>query len=129
MVKQGRQVGFQMPRLQCNQYQFFVLCKWIKTTESRHTGRSSPDEPRLEKLWLLSANFGGDKAERRPVMEGCGPAEQLGPPKPSAEQMSTFYKATRHKKHSEECPLHFILPASLFYIEAPKPGDSSQQQP
>lgn len=34
--------------------------------------------------------------------------------------MSTFHKATRHKKHSEECPLHFILPASLFYMKAPK---------
>lgn len=36
---------------------------------------------------------------------------KLGPPKASAKQMSTFHKATRHKKHREECPLHFIPPA------------------
>lgn len=34
--------------------------------------------------------------------------------------MSAFHKATQHKKHNEECPLHFILPAILFYIKHPK---------
>ncbi len=76
---------------------------------------------RLERLWHRRTHYRGDKADRKPVMEASGPANsllRLGPPKISAAQMSTFYKATRHKKHREECPLHFILPASLFYIKA-----------
>lgn len=99
---------------------FFVLCNWIKTGAPRHAVKSSPDEPRLEKLWLLSTNRGGDKADRQPVMEGCGPAEHSPQAGSTQEQMTTFCKATRHKKHWMECPLHFILPASWFYIKGPK---------
>lgn len=38
--------------------------------------------------------------------------------------MSTFNKATRHKKHGKECPLHFTQPASQLHIKSTKTGDS-----
>lgn len=51
---------------------FMPLCKWIKT---RHVDNSSPDEPRLAELWLLSTRREGDKTERQPAVERCGSAE------------------------------------------------------
>lgn len=50
-----------------------------------------------------------------PQWKDVAPQSRLlrpGPPQTAAEQMSTFNKATRHKKHTKECPLHFTLPAS-----------------
>lgn len=71
---------------------FFVLCNWIKTRAPRHAVKSSPDEPRLEKLWQLSTNCGCDKADRQPVMGGCGPAE----PSPQAGSTQDFTRANDH---------------------------------
>lgn len=51
---------------------------------------------------------------------------KLGPPWPLAEQMSTFRKATRHKKHRKECRLHFCLPARMMDFFPPKTNSSSQ---
>lgn len=46
----GGKIGLNTPRLcpyRITNTSFMVLCKWIKT---RHLDKSSPDEPRLEKL-------------------------------------------------------------------------------
>lgn len=76
MMKQGRQVEFKMQRLQNHRVtnSNFLYC--VTGLTQQHSGRSSPGEPRLEKIWLLPTHCGSDKAEGQHVMEGCGPAEQ-----------------------------------------------------
>lgn len=115
----GGKTELKTPRLckQRSRRRFLVLCKWIET---RHVDKSSPDEPRLAELWLLSTQCEGDKAERSLQWKDAAPLSPLlgpGPPKTAAEQMSTFNKATRHKKHREECPLRFTQPAAQLYIK------------
>lgn len=95
----------------------FVLCNWIKSTASSRSGTSSPDEPRLKKLRLLSTNFGSDKA----VMEGRGPAEQ--PPRAGSTQRSKWAPSIKPhdtKSTARNVPCISFCQRDLFYIKAPK---------
>ena len=94
-MKQGRDAGFRMPRLpprRVTNINLYLLCNWIKIGAPTHMDKSSPDEPRLEKLWLLSTQSGVDKAKTQPMIERCGPAEQS----PQAGSTQDFNGANEH---------------------------------
>lgn len=119
---EARQAGW-MWRLQTHRVtntNFFVLCNWIKMTAVWQIfARWALIREAMASVYTLWRWYGRGSMWWKAVALQSS-LFGLGPPKTSAAQMSTFYKATRHKKHTEECPLHFILPESRFYIKAPK---------
>lgn len=102
---------------ECNQSHFLGLCNKFETTASRNAGKSSP-EPGLEYLQFPVYEFWRSRLWWKVVGLQIS-LLRLDPPKASAQQMSTFHKATRHKKHREECLLRLIRPVSPFYLKAP----------
>lgn len=115
----GRQTGLKTPRLcsyRITNTSFMALCKWIKTGHV-----DNPHVMGLELRRYSSCLHGAARVIRQRgglQWKDAAPQSRLlgpGPPKTAAEQMSTFNKATRHKKHRKECPLHFTLPASQLY--------------
>lgn len=115
---EGRQSGLKMSRLQLQTEEIrtiFVLCKWIRTEVFKQTSSTlGQDKSKCGLQTLEVMRQTGSLWWKTAALHSS--FQWSGPPKISGEQMSTFHKATRHKKHSEECPLHFSLPSSLFYI-------------